>query len=280
MKTIFTTLALACISSICAQNFQGKAIYKTNKKSNITLGNGKNAKMTDAMKAQIKARLQKMNQKTFILEFDKSTSIYKQEAKLNTPTANAKGTVAVLSLGNNGATDVYYKNIKEAKFINQTEIQGKRFLVKDNLKNFKWELRSETKNIGNYTCYKAVFFKEVSKTTKVVEDGELVKKKNIEKVVTTAWYTPQIPVSNGPSEYQGLPGLILEINDGTTTIVCTEIMLDKRNTITIHEPKKGKEVSQKKYLEIRKQKQEEMLAKFRSRKGMDLGNGRTIRITN
>ncbi len=35
------------------------------------------------------------------------------------------------------------------------------------------------------------------------------KPKQIEVV---AWYTPQIPVSNGPGEYWGLPGLILEIN--------------------------------------------------------------------
>jgi GLPGLI family protein len=30
-------------------------------------------------------------------------------------------------------------------------------------------------------------------------------------VVTTAWYTPQIPVSNGPRNYHGLPGLIMEV---------------------------------------------------------------------
>ena len=45
-------------------------------------------------------------------------------------------------------------------------------------------------------------------------NGESKESKKKENVVTTAWYTPQIPVSNGPDDYQGLPGLILEINDG------------------------------------------------------------------
>ena len=35
----------------------------------------------------------------------------------------------------------------------------------------------------------------------------------------TAWYTPQIPVSHGPAEYGGLPGLILEL---ITAMVCAQ----------------------------------------------------------
>ena len=35
------------------------------------------------------------------------------------------------------------------------EFYGKRFLVKDKLVNIEWSLGTETKKIGNYTCYKA-----------------------------------------------------------------------------------------------------------------------------
>ena len=41
-----------------------------------------------------------------------------------------------------------------------------------------------------------------------------------------AWYTLQIPVSSGPAEYWGLPGLILEVNSGNTTILCSKIILN------------------------------------------------------
>ncbi|RCS28262.1 GLPGLI family protein [Polaribacter sp. WD7] len=274
-------LILLCVVGISnAQNFQGKAIYKTNKKSNITLGEDQSSKMTDDMKAQIQTRLQKMNQKTFTLEFDKSTSLYKEDVTLKTPSIASRGGVSAFSLGVNGITDTYYKNIKENRFVNQTEIQGKRFLVKDKLRDFDWKLTSQTKNIGNYTCYKATFSEEVVKITQVVEAEKLIKKEEKETKTTVAWYTLQIPVSNGPDKYQGLPGLILELNDGTTTMVCTEIILDKSKTITINEPKKGKEVSLSEYINIRKQKQKEMLEQFRSKRGVDLGNGTIIKIKN
>ena len=85
-------------------------------------------------------------------------------------------------------------------------------------------------------------------------------------------------MGNGPGNYQGLPGLILEINDGKKIIVCTEIILNPSKKVTIQEPKKGKIVSQKKFLEIQKQKTDEMMEKFKARKGLDLGNGRSIQI--
>jgi GLPGLI family protein len=45
-------------------------------------------------------------------------------------------------------------------------------------------------------------------------------------VTITAWYTPEIPVNQGPENYWGLPGLILEINDGKTVILCSKIVLN------------------------------------------------------
>jgi GLPGLI family protein len=47
-------------------------------------------------------------------------------------------------------------------------------------------------------------------------------------VTITAWYTPEIPVNQGPENYWGLPGLILEINDGKTVILCSKIVLNPK----------------------------------------------------
>ena len=100
---------------------------------------------------------------------------------------------------------------------------GKEFLVKDSLPTFDWKMSSETKNIGKYTCYKATFTREVTNMKMSIVNGESKEVEQKETVTTTAWYTPQVPISNGPIRYHGLPGLILEINDGKTTMVCTEI---------------------------------------------------------
>lgn len=279
MKTILTTFALLMVVSINAQDFQGKAIYKTSQKSNFKISDDKSSGMDEAMQEKIRERMQKMNQKTYILNFDKNTSTYKQEEKLESPEAKigARG-VNIFSIGGSGASDVYFKNLKKNSYLNQTEIQGKSFLIKDKLPKHEWELSSETKNIGNYTCYKATYSKEVENKKFTMKDGESKEEVTKETIVTTAWYTTEIPLSNGPANYQGLPGLILEVSNGKKIIVCTEIILNPKEKITIQEPEKGKIVSQKKFDKIRKQKTDEMMEKMKGRNGLDLGNGVNIKF--
>jgi GLPGLI family protein len=65
-------------------------------------------------------------------------------------------------------------------------------------------------------------------------------------------------VSQGPEGYWGLPGLILEVNDGKTTILCSKIVLNPKDKAEIKAPSNGKEVSQKEYDEIVVKKMEEM----------------------
>ena len=220
-----------------------------------------------------------MNQKTFFLNFDKTSSTYKEEEKLAAPKVKGgMNQVRIISIGGSGGKSIYYKNTQEKRFAKKTEIMGKVFLVKDSLPNYEWELSSETKNIGNYTCHKATFTREVENTSMSMINGESKEVTKKEMITTTAWYTLQVPISNGPDNYQGLPGLILEINDGKKLIVCTEIILNPSEKINIQEPTKGKVVSQEKYNEIQKQKSKEMMEKFKSRNGFDMGNGVRVKM--
>ena len=279
MIKLLTTLILFCSLIINGQNFTGKAIYKTSIKSSFSFDEDENSTMSDDMKKQLQAQLHKMNQKTFILNFDQKTSSYIEETTLDVPKPQVGGgDIVMMSFGGSGNASVYFKNIKEKRFSNQTEIMGKRFLVKDKLPEYKWELSSETKNIGNYTCYKATFTEEVENIQMTFDIGEAKEEKKKETIITTAWYTPQISVANGPGNYQGLPGLILEINDGKKIIVCTEIILKPFEKNTIKEPKKGKVVSQNKFLKIQKQKTDEMMERLNATKSLDLGNGSTIQM--
>ena len=271
MKKLISLSILFVAISAYAQNFSGKATYKTSRKSNFKIG-GEKSTMSDAQKKEIEARIRKMSQRTFVLEFDKSTSIYKEEVKLNAPKPQMGG-VRVMSFGS-GNSGAFYKNLKEKRYANKTEIMGKAFLVKDSLPNYEWQLSSETKNIGNYICYKATFTREVENVNMSLVNGVPKEEKKMQTIVTTAWYTTQVPISNGPSDYQGLPGLILEINDGTTTIVCTEIVINPSEKIKIIEPEKGKVVTQEKYDKISEAKAKEMMERFKSKNG----NGIEIRI--
>ncbi len=282
MKTMKATISILIVLvsfALNAQNFSGKAIYKTSRKSTISFDNEKNSGISDEMQKQLQARIQKMNQKTFILNFDKKTSTYKEDVQLDAPNPKVGGVgVMVMSFGGSGNGSVYFKNINEKRFVNQTEIMGKRFLVKDSLPNYQWELSAETKNIGNYTCYKATFTREVEDIKMVFEDGESKEDKIKKTVTTTAWYTPQVPVSNGPDNYQGLPGLILEINDGERLIVCTEIILNPSEKIDVKAPEKGEIVSQEAFNKIQEEKTKELMDRFKGRNGVNMGGGINIKI--
>jgi len=103
--------------------------------------------------------------------------------------------------------------------------------------------------------------KKDSTTTSVSEDIELPK-----QIEVTAWYTPQIPVSQGPGDFWGLPGLILEVNTDKTTILCSKIIMNPKEKVDIEAPNKGTIVSRSAYTETVKKKMEEMRSMYGGRR--------------
>ena len=262
------TFVLSCLISgtMFAQDFSGRATYKTHRKSSFELDSTTMA-TNPGIKNQLEAQMRKMFQKTYILDFTKSESMFKQKQELDGPKVPKSNGAIIMIGGMAGGTDVLYKNIKEKRMANKTDLMGKIFLIKDNLVSYDWELTGETKNIGNYTCYKAVFEKEEESIEIKMIDGEVKEEKGIKKRTIIAWYTTDIPISNGPKNYGGLPGLILEVNDGNETIMCSELVLNPSKTIDIKEPTKGKQVSREKFSEISLEKTKAMMNRFRSRDG-------------
>ena len=263
------TFMLSCLisGSMFAQDFSGRATYKTHRKSSFELDSTTIA-ANPGIQEQMEAQMRKMFQKTFTLDFTKSESMYKEEQELDAPKGpSANGGVMVMVMGGNGSSDILYKNISENRMAHKTELMGKVFLIKDNLEAYDWELTGETKNIGNYTCYKAVYEKEEEDIQIDMIDGEVKEEKVTKKRTLVVWYTTDVPISNGPNNYGGLPGLILEVNDGDQTIVCSEIILNPKEVKEIKEPTKGKVVTRKEFSKISLEKTKEMMNRYRSRDG-------------
>lgn len=239
-----------------AQDFQGVATYKSHRKVDLKVDN---ETVNSEMNKQIQEQLRKQFQREYTLTFNKEESLYKQNEQLDAPSPMSSGIRIQVSQG----SDILFKNVKENRFVNQTEIFGKQFLVKDTLTKRNWKLGSETKNIGEYTCFNATFEEEYTTQT-VTESNEM--ETVTKNRTTTAWYTPQIPVNIGPDSFQGLPGLILEINDGDLTLVCTKIVLNPKESFEIKVPTKGKEVTQEKFDDIMEKKSKEMMEQVQSRR--------------
>lgn len=257
------------------KDFQGMAVYESKTQAPKFEGMRGNRDITPEMQKSMEERMKKMLEKTFILNFDKSASIYKEEEKLESPGQQGGFRVMVSSMMGGGGT--FYKDVKTKSYTVDKEFMGKEFLVVDSLPKLNWKLEQETKQIGGYNCYKATAVKEPSKTDfrnfrpKKTDDKKDETKKtsgetktnfsdNFElpkEVVVTAWYTPEIPVNQGPENYWGLPGLILEINDGSTTILCSKVVLNAKDKVDIKPSKKGKVVTQKDYDETVVKKMEE-----------------------
>jgi GLPGLI family protein len=263
------TFMFSCLisGSMFAQDFSGRATYKTHRKSSFELDSTTIA-ANPGIQEQMEAQMRKMFQKTFTLDFTKSESMYKEEQELDAPKGpSANGGVMVMVMGGDGSSDILYKNISQNRMAHKTELMGKVFLIKDNLVAYDWELTGETKNIGIYTCYKAVYEREEESIEINMIDGEVKEEKVTKKTTLVAWYTTDVPVSNGPNNYGGLPGLILEVNDGDLTIVCSELVLNPKKVKEIIEPVKGKIVARKKFEDIAKEKTKEMMDRYKTRDG-------------
>ncbi len=263
MKIKIMIAFLFCTTFLKAQEFKGIAIYKTSKKDSHILKDTLNKRLTKDVEEKIQSELQKKHQKTFVLNFDKTASLYKEDTALKVPTVQSNS-IKVYKTNSNVKL---YKNLKEKRFVNQKEVFGKIFLIKDHLKPFDWKLTSETKKIGNYTCYKAYFNKKIKRTIVTEVDGVSQKVQKNEILKTIAWYTPEIAINTGPGKYHGLPGLILEVNDGNTIVLCTELIVNPSKNIEIKEPKNGKKVSANEFRSIYRDKMKEMKEmKVRSKK--------------
>ena len=268
MKKIFCLLLLNPFIML-SQDFQGKAYYMSKISIDKSwMDNPRFASRSSYMKDMVKRN----TEKDYVLEFNSIESTYKEVEKLET---EGQGYNWMANYVGENIGKIY-KNAQDQISINETEMMGKFFLVTEDIEKTKWKMSGESKKIGQYTCYKATYTKQVEE--KVFSFGswnqtngtnQPKKPKKMRDVEVVAWFTPEIPVSSGPSWYQGLPGLILEVSDDDTKILCTKIVMNPKEKSKIKRPKKGKVISNQDFVTLQDQKRieaREMWQKARQRR--------------
>ncbi|MGH1383996.1 GLPGLI family protein [Kordia sp.] len=131
----------------------------------------------------------------------------------------------------------YHTDLKKKQVIRDYKGLGESFLVSSKtMLSSDWKLSKESKMIGKYKCFKAT----TSRTYKAALGHQVTYE-------VVAWYAPQIPVRFGLKEYNGLPGLILELKDQRYTFYASKISFVNENEIVI-KPIKGKAITEEEYL--------------------------------
>lgn len=297
---LFIAIALASFT-LGAQNVSGKAYYES--KTTVDMDNFGGPQMSEDQKKMIMQRMKSMLEKTYILSFEGNESTYKEEEKLEA----GAGMGGMRMMMGSFSPGVQYKDVSKNELLEEREFFGKEFLIKDTIANLDWVVTKEQKMIGEYFAIKATAVKQIDENdfsfarrrgprggrgdrdktdaqkkedsiAKAKADAELAEDpmSQIEvpkELTVTAWFTPQIPVKNGPAEFGGLPGLILELNIDRKTILCSKIVINPAETIEIKKPSKGKEVSRDEFNKIVKEKTEEMRENFRGSGGRRGGGG-------
>lgn len=260
--SIVLLLLFFSLSSISSQEISGKAYYQSATDVRVSDFEGRNMSMQQ--KQQFRQMMKDFFKKNYVLSFTKSESFYEEDNRLAHPMADNR----IGSKLGHFVKGPEYKNVITNEYLQTQEFLGKLFLIKDPLQKLDWKITSESIKIGEYTCYKATAKKKVQgedwrSITKANKDE---KNSNIKEIEITAWFTIDIPVSQGPSDFWGLPGLILKVDSDRTSIICTKIIIDSSKTINIKKPTKGEVVSANKYHEITKRRLEELKNRGRERR--------------
>ncbi len=257
--------------AVSQQKFEGIATYKSSMSIESLNVAGRN--MSPDMQESIRKQLMQQSQRDYTLKFNLQESLWKEDVALESEAAapSGGGMQIRMSTGNS----VSYLNPSKNQFLEETEIFGKKFLIEDELPTFNWKITGETKKIGDYNVIKAEYQNITEQMTMSLSDSESKTETVMDTTMITAWYTPDIPVSQGPSNTWGLPGLILELKNGNFTFLCTKVELNPATPVEIEVPNKGKRVSRDEADQIRDEKLQEMMKKYDTGEG---GETRVIRI--
>ncbi|PHR71406.1 MAG: hypothetical protein COA67_06795 [Lutibacter sp.] len=230
-KTIFIIFVIFTVN-FYGQTFKGKVTYNV---ENINIGSTKLKQETPKQKkifAHVIGTFELIKKLQLQLLFDDKNSYFHSIDELIKDGENEFLYKTARLVSKTKSNYFYSKN--DMQLIEKKESFGEIFLISKKIDVRDWELVNETKKIGKYLCYKA---KRI--VTIITRQGD-------KDVNQTVWYSPEIPISFGPKEFVGFPGLVLQVLDGNIQYTATEIALNPVEKIEI-KAIRGKVISEREY---------------------------------
>ena len=89
--------------------------------------------------------------------------------------------------------NIVFSDLENEKVISMKNVFEQAFLVQDSLRQIKWKITDETRNIAGFNCRRA---------NAIIMDS----------IYVVAFYTDEILTASGPEAFTGLPGMILGVS--------------------------------------------------------------------
>lgn len=140
-----------------------------------------------------------------------------------------------------------FTQLEDGSYVEVREFLGRTFRIPTDRPAFPWRLTGEAASFLGYPVYQAIA--------------------QVDSTKIEAWFTPAIPVSAGPAQYGGLPGLILTLAVDSNRVVYTATAIDTTARVgDIKAPSDGSKVTRAEYDKIVAEKRDEMMRARRGRR--------------
>ena len=218
-------LIVTCL--FCSQILLGQATFISKGKIEFERRTNQWAELKGSFAEQMKKVIPEYQSLFFNYEFDGNKAIYQPGREPDTKANSFFGSPA--------NDNEVYSDYTSKKYIAHKNVFEKSFLIEDSLRNAKWKITNDFREIAGFNCRRA---------TTIIMDT----------VFVVAFYTDEIMVSGGPESFNGLPGMILGlvINRLHTTWYATKVEVNSVNDQDITPPKEGKKATNTEVLEILK----------------------------
>lgn len=234
MKKVIFCLSFFATFNLFAQKTEGIIYYTESIKLDIDLPEDQE---------HLRAMIPSSSDQSKALYFTPTMSMYKDIDATDGNTEinhESEGTEMQINIVAGSSDNKLLKDFESDEMVDQRDFLGKKFLINSEIAKMDWKITGQQKKILDFVCQEAT-------TTK---DDKTI----------NAWFSPTIPVSNGPGTLGQLPGMILEVvmEEGKVTISATKIDFESIDKEVLTKPKKGKKVTKEAFQKIQEAKIKEM----------------------
>ncbi len=175
------------------------------------------------------------------LYYNKDKSIFKPQENIGIDAETNKRYVRMARILTVGITHTYLYDLKNKEYYEINDYLYNEYIIKTKYNPINWKIMEDTKTINGFKCNKAITFEKRTDRKGVTEDIKII-----------AWFAKDLPYSFGPKNYFGLPGLILELHEGSNRIsyLGSRIEFNPDKTIDFIFPKNAEWISKEEFKKI------------------------------